>query len=94
MATRIRRRDEDALADDQVAVAVAVGRRAEIRRVLGHHQFVEFLGVDQIRVGMVAAEIRQRHEVAHRAFGGAEPALEYFLGIGPGHGAHGVEAHA
>ena len=64
---RIRRRDEDALADDQVAVAVAVGRRAEIRRVLAHHLVVEMLGVDQVGIGMMAAEIRQRHEVARRA---------------------------
>ena len=91
---RIRRGDEDALADDQVAVAVAVGRRAEIRRVLAHHLVVEMLGVDEVGVGMMAAEIRQRHEVARRALGRAEPVLEDLLAVGAGHRMHGVEAHA
>ena len=37
----IRRRDEDALADDEVAVPVPVGRRADGWRVRGHHQVVK-----------------------------------------------------
>ena len=91
---RVRRRDENALADDQIAVAVAVGCRAEIGRIRAHHLVVELLGVDQVGVGMVAAEIGQRHEVARGARRRAEPAFQDFLGIGPGHGMHGVEGHA
>ena len=91
---RIRRRDEDALADDQVAVAVAVRRGAEVGRIGTHHFVVEMLGVDQIGVRMMPAEIRQRHEIARSAFRRAEPVLQYFLRVGPGHGMHGVEAHA
>ena len=32
-----------------------------------HHLVIEMLGMDEVGIGMVAAEIRQRHEVAHRA---------------------------
>ena len=59
-----------------------------------HHLVVECLGVDQVRVGVVAAEIRQRHEVARRALRRAEPVFQDLLGIGAGHGVHGVERHA
>jgi len=54
---RIRWGDEAAATDDQVAVAVAVRGGAEIRRVVAHHQVVERLGVDEVGVGVAAAEI-------------------------------------
>ena len=57
---RVGRRDEEAAADDQVAVAVAVGGGAEIGRRGRHHLVVELLGVGEIGVGMMAAEIGQR----------------------------------
>ena len=88
------RGDEDALADDQVAVAVAVGCRAKIRRVVAHHFLVERTGVDEVGVGMVAAEIRQRNEVQHRALGSAEAVFEDFLCIGAGDRAHRIEDDA
>ncbi len=37
-------RDEDALADDQVAIAVAIGSGAEIRCVVAHHFLVKRAG--------------------------------------------------
>ena len=52
------------------------------------------LGVDKVRVGMVAAEIRQRVVVARGAVRRAQPVFEDFLGVGAGHRMHGVEAHA
>ena len=90
---RIGRRDVLAAADDEVAVAVAVRRGAEIRRVRAHHHLEEVLGVDRVGIGVVAAEIGQRRAVDHGAGGGAERALEDRLGIGPGDRVHGVEAH-
>ena len=68
---RVRGGHETAMPDDEIAVAISVGRRAEIRRVRRHHQIVERFGVDQIGVGVMPAEILQRHAVAHRAGGRA-----------------------
>ena len=90
---RIRRRDEAVAADDQVAVAIAIRGRAEIRRVVAHHQVVQILGVDQVRVGVPAAEIRRRRAVDHGALGRAEQALEDLVRVGAGHRVHGVETH-
>ena len=73
------RGDEDAPADDQVAVAVAVRGGAEIGRVGRHHQVVELLGVDQVGVGVVAAEIGQRRAVDDGARGRAESASRIAL---------------
>ena len=53
-------RDEQPAADDQVAVAVSVGGGAQIGRGLAHRQIEEMLGIDEIGVGVVAAEIGQR----------------------------------
>jgi hypothetical protein len=55
---------------------------------------VEGVGMHEVGVGMVAAEIGQRHEVQHRALARAEAVFEDFLGIGAGHRAHGVEDDA
>ncbi|MCY1231711.1 hypothetical protein D9M72_441710 [compost metagenome] len=88
------RRDEDAAADDEVAVAVTVGGCAEIGRIGRHHRLVERAGVHQVRVRVVAAEVRQRNEVHHRALGCARAFLDDLLGVRPGDGAHGVEDDA
>jgi len=64
---RVRRGDILLLADDDVAVAIAVRRRrAEIGSILGHHPIIEVAGVDQIGVGMMPAEIGQGGAVHHR----------------------------
>ena len=54
---RVRWSHEPAPANDQVAVPVAIGCRSEIGRVGPHHQLIQFLGVPQVGVGMMAAEI-------------------------------------
>ena len=91
---RIRGRDELAAADDEVAVAVAVRGRAEIGRLRRHQQIVEILGVGEVRVGVMAAEIGQRRSVDDRARRRAEFALEDRVGVGAGDRVHAVEAHA
>ena len=58
-----------------------------------HHQVVELLGVDQVRVGVVAAEVGQGRAVDHRARRRTQLALEDRVGVGAGDGVHGVEAH-
>ena len=88
---RVRWRNEDAAADDEVAVAVAIRGRAEVRRIRPHHQVEQLLGVHEIGVRVVAAEIGQRRAVAHRAGGRAKFALENRVRIGPGNGVHRVE---
>ncbi len=88
---RIRRRDEDAAADDQVAVAVAIRCRAEVRRIGAHHQIEQLLGVHQVRVRMVATEIGQRRAVAHSAGSRAKLALEDGVRIGACDRMHCVE---
>ncbi len=65
-------RDEQAAADDQVAVAVTVGGGAQIGRGRRHRQIVKMLGIDEIGVGMVAAEIGQRRAVDDGAGRGAQ----------------------
>ena len=75
----VARRHEEALRHDHVAVAVAIGGRAEIGRIGAVHQLHEVMGVDRIRIGMVAAEIGLRLAVHHRSRRGAEAAYERLL---------------
>ena len=91
---RIRGRDEQPAADDQIAVAVAVGGGAEIGRLRRHQQVVELLGVGEIGIGMMAAEIGQRRSVDHRARARLQFALEDRMRVGAGDRVHRVEAHA
>ena len=49
--------DEEVAADDEVAVAVAVGGGAEIGGVRAHHKLVKVPRMHQIGVRMMAAEI-------------------------------------
>ncbi len=86
-------RDEAVRADDHVAVAVAVGRRSEVERRLAAHLRHQLRRVDEVGVGVVAAEVGQRHRVDHRALGRAEAVFEDRLGIGAGDRVHRVEAH-
>ncbi len=81
-------------ADNEVAVAVAVRCGAEVRRVRPHHQVEQVLGVDEVRVGVVAAEIGQRRAVAHGARGRAQFALEDRMCVRPGDGVHRIEGKA
>ena len=77
--------------DDEVAVAIAVGRCAEIGRVRGHHAVVQLLGMDEVRVGMMMAKVRQGRAVHHRALRRAEPLFENLDRIGTSHRAHRIE---
>ena len=90
---RIRWRDEAALANDQVAIAVAVRCRAEVRGVGSHHQLVKFVRVDQVGIGVMPAEIFERRAVSHCAHRKPQPAFEHFGGVRPGHRVHSVERH-
>ncbi len=87
----VRRRDEHAVADHHVAVAVAIRCRAEIRSAITHDRIIQGLGVDKVGVRVMAAEIFQRREIQHRAFRRAKAVFEDFLGIGAGDRAHRVE---
>ena len=78
-------------ADDQVAIAVAVRCGAEVGRVGGHHPVIEGLGMDQIGVGMVMAEVGQGGAVHHRAGRCAQALFENFGRIGAGYRAHRIE---
>ena len=89
----VRRGDEAAAPDDEVAVAVSVGGGAEIGGALAHHVVVEFAGVDEVGVGVVAAEIGQRRAVAHGTTRESQAIFEDFGGIGAGDRAHRVECH-
>ena len=50
--------------------------------------------MNEVRVGVMPAEIRQRLAVDDRPRRRAETALQNLLGVGPGDGAHCVEAHS
>jgi hypothetical protein len=89
----VRRRDKAPAPDDEIAVAIAIGRGADIGRVRRHHQRVEIGGVDQIGVGVVAAEILQRGAMAHRAGGKAQPVFENFDRIRAIDRMHRIERH-
>ena len=90
---RVRRGHETRPPDDEITVPIAIGRRAEIRRVRRHHQIVQRFGVDQIGVGVMTAKIFQRHTVAHGAGGKAQTPFEDLGGIRAGHGVHRVKGH-
>ena len=91
---RIGRCHELSAPDDQIAVAVAIRCGAEIGRILRHHEIVEVLGIDEIGVGMVAAEIRKRRPVDHRPRRCLQHIFEDRLRIRAGDRMHRIEAHA
>ena len=86
-------RDDEVAAEDHVAVAVTVGRGAEVGCVGGMHQADQFLGIGRVRIGVAAAEVGQRRAVEHRAGGRAELPFQDGPRIGAGDGMHRVEAH-
>ncbi|HZB46176.1 MAG TPA: hypothetical protein VE360_13060, partial [Pyrinomonadaceae bacterium] len=91
---RVAGRDEEAAAEDEVAVAVAVAGRAEVCGARAGHRGDEIGGVREVRVGVVAAEVFERHGVDDSPFGRAESLFEDVAGVGAGDGAHRVEGHA
>ena len=88
----VRGRHEQPPPDDEVPIPVAVRGGAEIGRIRPHHQVVKVLGMDEVGIGMLAAEIGQRHGIDHAAGRRAEIALEDGFGVGAGCGMHRVEA--
>ena len=90
----IRWRYIEVAAQDHIAVAIAIGGGAEIGRALAGQGLHQIMGMDQIGIGMAAAEILQRDAVHHRALGGAQAMLQDLHRIGAGDRVHGVEFHA
>ena len=66
---RIRRRHELVFADDEIAVAITIGCRAEIRAGCRHHQIIKFFRMNQIGIRVMPAEIRKRRSIYNRALG-------------------------
>ncbi len=89
----VRRRDEAAAPDDQIAIAIAVRRCAEIRCARCHHQIIQRLGMHKIGIGVMPAKIFERHAAAHRAGGKAQPPLQNLGGIRPGDSVHRIKGH-
>ncbi len=85
--------DEEAPAQDHVAVAVAVGGRAEIRRLTAEELLHQVVGMGQVRIRVSPAEVRQGFGAHHRTGLRAQPVLQDAHSIGPGDRVHGIEAH-
>lgn len=73
---------------DHVAIAVAVGGRPKIGRVLAKENLDQFMGIDKIGVRMTAAKIFKRHTAAHGARRGSQAVLKQGAGVGTGHRVH------
>ena len=102
----VRGRDEEAAAEDHVAVGVAVLRGAKVghgRRAGGGgrgrairpqaHELDEVGGVGEVGVGVVAAKVGQRLAVAQRRLGDAQPLDEDAAAVGAGHARQPVIGH-
>ena len=89
----VRRRDKPAPPDDQVAIAVAIRRRAKIGRIRAKHRVEQRLGMDHVGIGMVPAEIFERHTVFDRARGKTKPVFKNFRAIWASHRVHRIECH-
>ena len=85
-------RDEEVIAHDHVAVAVAVRGRAEGRRAGGVHAFGQFMSMDQVGIGMAAAKVFPGNRVHHRIRTRTETLDQNALRIRTGNGMHGIEA--
>ncbi len=90
---RIGWRDIGVAAQDHVAVAVAVRRGSEVRRIRRHHEVEQVLGVGRIGVGVMPAEVGQRRAVDHRASAGFQLVLEDHMRVRPGHRVQAIETH-
>mmetsp|Transcript_12633 Transcript_12633/g.26643 ORF Transcript_12633/g.26643 Transcript_12633/m.26643 type:complete len:642 (+) Transcript_12633:206-2131(+) len=85
--------DEEVVAQDHVAIAVAVGRRAKHGRRLAEHGRHQLLRVRQVGVGMSPAKVLEGGVVGHGGLGGAELVAEDGLGVGAGDGVQSVKLH-
>ena len=79
------------LAEDHVAVAVAIGSGAEIRAVRSGERGNQLGCVGRVRIGMVTAEIRLGLRVHGGSGRRAEAALQDFDRIRAGHRVHRIE---
>src|SRR5437588_10477072 len=70
---RVAGRDEEVSTEYEVAVAVAVAGRAEVGRVFAEQMFDQLRRVDEIRVWVMTAEVRQRLAVNDSARVCSEP---------------------
>ena len=91
---RVAGRDEEFATEYEVAVAVAVAGSAEVGRVVAEQSLDQLRSVDEIRVGVMAAEVRQRLSVDDCACGRAQSFLDDVSRVRACDGAHRVEAHA
>ncbi len=87
----IGRRDETPAADDEIAVAVAVGRGAKIGRGVRHGEIVKMLGVHEVRVGVMSAEIGQGIAIDDASLRRAQRLFQDRARIRAGDRRHGVE---
>ncbi len=90
----VARRDEQVGTHDHVAVAVAIGRGAEVRRVRPGHGRHQIMGVDRVGVRVMAAEVGQGCPVQHGPRRSAQALFQDLRRIGAGDGAERVEHHA
>src|SRR5205085_10040244 len=86
--------DEEVAAENQVAVAVAVAGRAEVGRSGAAHACDQLRRVYEVRVRVVAAEIRQGLGVHDCAFGRAQTLFEYVTRVRARDRAHRVEENS
>ena len=89
----VARRDKKTRAHDHVAVAVAVGGGPQHGRSGRHHQFGQFMGINQIGVWVSAAKILQRNAIDDRTGSSPKLVFENPFGIRAGDGVHGIEAN-
>ena len=88
--------DEDASADDQVAVAVAVGSRSQIGGFGRHHQVVQLFGMNQVGIRMMSTEVLGWFAVDHgsgRRAQGLLCLLYTSLGLGREQGMERIEPY-
>jgi len=87
----VARGDEEAPPQDHVAVAVAVRGRPEVGGARPAHGPHQLRGVDEVGVGVPAAEVLPGNAVQHAAGRRAEAPLEDLRRVGSGDRVHRVE---
>ncbi len=82
------------VAQNHVAVAVAVGSGAEIRRIVAVEDIHQFVRISQVGIGVPLAEILQRHGIHQTVFRCIEPIDQNLPRIRACDRVHGIELHA
>src|SRR5579872_3738539 len=91
---RISGTDEDSTTENHISIAIGIAGSSEVGRIHVLHLENQAGRIDQIRIGMVSAEILQRNTIYNGSFWRAKLFFENLYSIRSGGSVHGIEGQS